>query len=72
MMKKKTSTRRRLRAALGSDAVISLNEAALRLPIRDAAARQWLEDEDLVRLMGGRPVVVWGRVLERLERLKPA
>ena len=61
-----SSRRARRRAALGDAAVVSLNEAIDRLPIRDSEARVWLQDAGLVRLIRGRPVVHWGSVLRAL------
>ena len=55
------------RLALGAAAVVSAATAAELLPIRDAEARQWLRDRDLVRELLGRPVVRWGDVLDALE-----
>ncbi len=48
-------------------AVISVEEAARRLPWTDAEARSWLRDTDLVRRPDGKhAVVVWGDVVSRV------
>lgn len=47
-------------------AVLTVAQAVKALPMRDADARQWLHDEGLVVSLGGRPRVLWGRVLEAL------
>lgn len=58
-----------LRVELGRDAVVSVAEAARRLPGRDADARRWLHAEGLVaELPTGQAVVVWGCVLEAVQR----
>jgi len=59
-------TTREARLALGAAAVVSVTEAARLLPGREADCRKWLRTEGLVRFVMGRPVVVWGDVLEAL------
>ena len=66
-----TSRRDAERVALGPHAVLSVRRAAERLPMADADARRWLQEQGLVRTLctEGRTkeVVVWGAVLERLQ-----
>lgn len=61
------------RLALGSAAVVSVERASELLPIARGRARQWLHDRGLVVQLAGRPVVVWGDVLEalRAEHTRP-
>ena len=52
------------RLLLGEAGVISVEEAARRLPMSDAEARTWLRDADLVHRPDGKhAMVVWGEVL---------
>lgn len=46
--------------------ILSLEEAARLIPLREAAAREWLVREGLVRTIAGRRVVSWAAVHERL------
>lgn len=51
--------------------VVSEDRAARALPIRRSDAVAWLREEGLVTVMRGRRVVVWDRVLGRLETEPP-
>jgi len=46
--------------------VLSLQQAARHLPMRDKDALKWLRDRNLVRDLDGRRVIIWGDVLECL------
>lgn len=54
------------RLALGSAAVVSPATAARWLPMSRSDARRWLDARSLVRDLAGRPVVVWGDVLDAI------
>lgn len=49
-------------------AVISVNKAARKLPIRVAEARAWLLDNGLVSMLAGRQVVIWADVEAKLRQ----
>lgn len=59
------------RLQLGAAAVLSVAEAVALLPWGDSTARQWLKDQGLIIRRAGipRPVVVWGHVLDALQRV---
>ncbi len=59
-------TTREARLSLGAAAVLSVTEAARLLPGRESECRKWLRTEGLVRFVMGRPVVIWGDVVEAL------
>ncbi len=59
------------RLAQGPAAVYSLAQAARLLPMDDRQARDWLVRHGLVRELEGRRVVIWGEVLEELQRQAP-
>lgn len=54
------------RLAQGRAAIFSLSRAAELLPLADSGARAWLMERGLVHHLAGRPVVVWGEVLDAL------
>ena len=54
-----------------ADGVLSVAQAAARLPVPDADAVGWLVERGLVRTLAGREVVIWGDVLAGL-RTGPA
>lgn len=62
-----TSRRRQLRIALGAAAIVSVDDAASRLPMDDSDARAWLRRHKLVRDLDGRAVVRWADVLAALD-----
>ena len=64
-----SSATHRDRLALGAGALLTLNEAARLLPMSSGDARLWLRDSRLVVDLDGRPVVVWGDVLNHLRTL---
>jgi hypothetical protein len=60
------------RHAQGAGAVYSVAEAVRLLPVRNEAARAWLERERLVHDEPGLGrVVVWREVLDRLQHGRP-
>jgi hypothetical protein len=59
-------TRSELRVQLGDAAVVTVHEAAKRLPITDSDAEQFLRERGLVRSLKGKEVVIWGDVLAAL------
>lgn len=61
----------RQRLALGLGAIVSVDHASRLLPIADRDARRWLKQRGLVRLLDGRPVVCWVRVVEALDAHPP-
>ena len=52
------------RLALGRAAILPLGKAASLLPLRDSASRAAIESAGIVRLLEGKPVVVWGDVID--------
>ena len=64
-IRKAPSARSQLRAALGRDAVISITEAAERLPWDDSDT-QWMVDVGITFPRGRSRYVVWGDVLDAL------
>lgn len=60
-------SRRDRRLLLGRAGVFSVTEAAELLPLSDNDARDWIRGKGLVRRIGGKPLVVWGDVLDALE-----
>lgn len=60
------------RLALGAAAIFSLGRAAELLNLSDKEAALWLRANDLVLLLAGREVVIWGDVLDRLRTLNGA
>lgn len=56
-----------IRRALGRDEVLTLSQAALRLPMDACAAIRWFKSEGLVRKLDGRNVIIWGDVLDKLQ-----
>jgi hypothetical protein len=55
------------RLLLGESAVISVGEAARRLPMSDAEARTYLKDADLIHRPDGKhALVIWGDVVARV------
>jgi hypothetical protein len=53
---------------LGSGDVLTVTSAARALHMREADARAWLRDEDLIRTVAGRERVLWGDVLAAIRR----
>jgi hypothetical protein len=62
------SARDQDRLQLGGGAILSLDRAAQLLPISDQEARAWPRERGLVRVLLGRQVVIWGRVVEEIDR----
>ena len=60
------SERHRDRLLQGTGAVYSVTTAASLLPVSDQEARAWLQEQDLIRELNGRRVVVWADVLDAL------
>lgn len=56
------------RLALGAAAVLSVNEAARLLPMKNGTAVEWLERRGLVHQLEGRRVVVWGDVVATIRQ----
>ncbi len=54
------------RLIVSPGAIVSLQEACELLPLNDAAARHWLHEQRLVRLLAGRHVVCWADVAQAL------
>jgi len=52
------------RLNLGSAALLSVARAAELMPMRDAEARAAIEAAGIVRLLGGRRVVLWADCIE--------
>lgn len=48
--------------------VLTVTSAARALRMREADARAWLRDEDLIRTVAGRERVIWGDVLACIRR----
>ena len=61
-----SSERHGQRLQQGPGAVFAPSHAAGLLPGRDRDNLAWLRREGLVRSLDGRPVVVWGEVLDRI------
>ena len=57
------------RLALGPAALLSLSDAAGLMPMGDAAAKRWMQEQGIVRDLAGRRVVIWGDVLDRLRSI---
>ena len=51
---------------LGDHDVLTVGEVARELKIRDADARRWVDEQELVVLVAGRRRVIWGQVIETL------
>ena len=47
------------RLLLGPAALLSVEQAAILLPLRDGEARRLLEDAGIIRRLAGRRVVLW-------------
>ena len=58
------------RLLLGAAAVISPSRAAELLPWKESVAMAWLRAEGLILSAPPGDVVVWGDVIERLQRAK--
>jgi len=54
------------RLAMGASAVLTVAEAARRLPIHRSRALEWLEDHGLIKTLAGSRVVIWGDILDCL------
>lgn len=57
-----------VRRQLGDAAIFAASEAARLLPMRECDAVRWLRNSGLVRDLDGRPVVIWGDVLDHLRQ----
>ena len=64
-------TARESRLQLGAAAVLSVTEAARLIPGRESEVRKWLRVEGLIRYLMGKPVVIWGEVIDALKEDKP-
>lgn len=63
------STRAESRRTLSPASVLSVSEAVVEIGGRGSDARDWLEEHGLVREgPKGRRVVIWGQVLDALDR----
>ena len=51
---------------LGVGDLLTVREACRALRMREGDGRRWLDEEQLVRRVAGRPRVVWGDVLARI------
>lgn len=54
------------RLAMGREAVLTVNQACMLLPLQSTRARKWLLKEKLISKVDGKDVVIWGAVLDRL------
>jgi len=54
------------RLGLGGAALLSVEEAAELLPIRDGEARKLIEEAGIIRRLAGRRVVQWAEVIQAL------
>ncbi len=61
-----SSDRHHSRLRLGEAAVLPAPQAVALLPLADKEARQWLVENNLIRHLRGRSVVIWGEVLRVL------
>ncbi len=50
------------RLTLGNAAIVTVSTAARLLPVRDSEARMWLRARNLIHVLDGREVVLWGEV----------
>ncbi len=62
------SDRSRQRALLGAACLVSPSAAAALAPIADHKAMQYFREHRLIRHMAGKPVVIWGEVLDSIKR----
>jgi len=62
------SDRSSRRVLLGAACLMSPSVAAALAPIADHKAMQYFRDHGLIRHMAGKPVVIWGEVLESIKR----
>ena len=65
------SGRHEERLLQGAGAVFSRSQAAALLPVADSTAFHWLTGQGLVRFLAGKPVVIWGDVLDALREPSP-
>ncbi len=64
-------TAKEARLRQGEAAVLSVTEAARLIPGREADVRKWLRAQGLVRYLMGKPVVIWGDILDTLKADEP-
>jgi len=62
------SERARKRLLLGAAWVGSPSEAAALAPGADHKAMQYFREHGLIRTLGGKPVVIWGDVLDAIRK----
>ena len=68
------------RLLLGPAALLSVEQAASLLPVRDGEARRLIEDAGIIRRLAGRRVVLWADAValalpestDKQERARPA